>query len=124
MSAIINITNAASTATPNCNSNLPAMETLAEEFPPPKKQYPDFSKPHSDDNSVASNDDSEEWMRDEEGTMATIPAQNASKEKEADELEDIVGEVQEWEIPMLRKNQLTVSNDIFLLSSLGDFRGI
>ena len=66
------------------------METLAEESPSPKKQYPKLSEPHIDDKSVALGDDSEGWMREKEGMMATISAQNTAEEKETDELEDIV----------------------------------
>ena len=74
------------------------METLAEASPSPTKQYPDFLKPHSDDNSVALGDDSEGWMQEEEGMMVTTFAQNAAKERGADELEDIADEIQEWEL--------------------------
>ena len=47
------------------------METLAEELPPPKKQYPEFSKPHSDDSSVVSGDDFKGWMREEDDLFDT-----------------------------------------------------
>ena len=122
MLAITNATNAASTATSDYSNNCPAMETLAEESPSHKKQYPEFSKPFSDNNSVTSGDDTKGWMREEEVTMATISAHSAAKEKEADELEDIVDDVQESEMPMLRQTQLLTSKDTFLFSSLGDFR--
>ena len=67
-------------------------------MPSPTKQYPDFSKPHSDGNSVASGDDSKGWMQEEERMMTTISAQNAAEQREADELEDLVDEIQEWEL--------------------------
>ena len=98
VSCITNATNAASATTPDCSTTRPAIETIAEELPSPTKQYPDFSKPHSDGNSVASGDDSEGWKREEEGMMATISAQNAAEEREADALEDIVDEIEEWEL--------------------------
>ena len=50
VSAITNVTNASSAATPDCSNTHPAMETLAEELPSPTNQYPDFLKPHSNDN--------------------------------------------------------------------------
>ena len=45
--------------------------------------------------------------------MATISAQNAAKEKEADELEDIVDEeVQEWELDVEEPDMIEGSADV------------
>ena len=46
-------------------------ENISKESPPPKKQYPEFSKPHSDDSSVVSGDDFKGWMREEDNLFDT-----------------------------------------------------
>ena len=71
--------------------------TIQEESSPsPKKSFPQFSRPHSDDNSLMSGDDSNGWEKEEDRVISLITDLNRKEEKLADSLVDVVEEVHEW----------------------------
>lgn len=66
--------------------------------PSPKKKLPDFNVRKSDDDSVASGDDSNGWEVEEERLTHIIAAQAETEQRiEEQEMEIIVPEVHEWE---------------------------
>jgi len=69
--------------------------------PSPKKQYPNYSKPESDGNSLLSVDDEEQWQRHETKMIELVADQNDDEDRIADGMEDRVDKEHQWHIIVL-----------------------
>jgi hypothetical protein len=89
-SAVSSITNAASAS----SDSAPADKT-PKKGNPAKRKYPDFSRAHSEDNTLLSGDESGEWDDEVDNIEEKIAAENAMELLAACNLEDPVEEVDE-----------------------------
>jgi hypothetical protein len=70
-----------------------------KDVPSPKKVLPDFTMCKSNDNSVASGDDSIAWEKEEDRVLHAFAIQVESEDTLEDALEDApVNELDEWEL--------------------------
>ena len=91
-------TNINARGTPVANNKRPAPSyDDDDESASPKRAYPDFSKPESDDNSVISGDDSKKWAKDEEKMIKFVEKQNRDEDEMAANAGDTpLSEVPDW----------------------------
>jgi len=76
---------------------------MCRELPSPKKRFPEFSHPKSDDNTVLSGDDSDGWEKEEDWMIALMTAKNLEEDKAAAAMEDEVDEVAKWMLPLVEE---------------------
>jgi hypothetical protein len=70
-----------------------------EDVPSPKKTLPDFTLRKSDDDSIASGDDSIAWEKEEDRVLHAFAIQVEAEDALEDALEDApVKELEEWEL--------------------------
>lgn len=78
---------AANTMPPPANNNYKRAATSTMP-PPPKRHHPDFTKPHNDDKSFNSGDDSNGWIVEEDKVMGMVINGINAEEDEADNCDD------------------------------------
>ena len=90
-SGVSSITNAASAS----SDSAPPADKTPKKGNPAKRKYPDFSRAHSEDNTLLSGDESGEWEDEVDNIEEKIAAENAMELLAACNLEDAVEEVDE-----------------------------